>query len=277
MSEIKKINVIALGTDPEFFIRDIKNEKFVSVEGLIGGTKDAPLQFTEEGHALQEDNVMLEVCVPPAVDAETMYNNIQITINEANKRLAEINENYQIVVLASAEFYKEELMSEQASRVGCDPDRNAWFDMDNPIPELPETIRFAGGHIHVSYVNHTEELNIELVKAMDLFLGVPAVLMDIDDRRKEIYGTPGRYRTKKYGVEYRTLSNFWTESLENVQWMFNQVEKAIEYVNSGKKVDERIPVCIDTNNKNLAKELCEEFKIDYYATELQRVFIESVS
>lgn len=204
MSE-KKINVIALGTDPEFFIRDTKNECYVSVEGLIGGTKDKPLQITEDGHALQEDNVMLEICVPPAVDAVTMHNNIQYVINEANNRLMKINPDYMVVVMASAEFKKEDLQSDQAIRVGCDPDRNAWFNMDNPIPELPETVRFAGGHIHISYVDPTEEDNIRIVKALDMFLGVPAVLMDIDDKRKEIYGTPGRYRSKKYGKRKKLM------------------------------------------------------------------------
>lgn len=257
----EKINLLKIGTDPEFFIRDTQKEEYVSSEGLVGGTKDKPLPIDAEGCFVQEDNVMVEFCIPPSNNPEELYNSIQDAILCTNRKLESINPNYMIVTRASAEFSIKQLDTEQAQTVGCDPDRNAWFDMDNPIPDLPQNLRFAGGHIHISYENPNEEDNIRIVKALDLFLGVPSVLMDIDDRRKELYGTPGRYRDKKYGVEYRTLSNYWTESIEKVRWVFQQVHAAINFLNENKEFDLKIPVCIDTNNKDLANIICEENNI----------------
>ena len=257
----KNFELIAVGTDPEVFIRDTKNEEWISGEGLIGGTKHEPLEIAEGGFAIQEDNVMAEFCVPPARDPETMYNNINFVIHHLNKKVEAINPDYMVMVTASAKFDPDKLTSEQATTVGCDPDFNAWFEMQNPIPDLPNDCRFAGGHVHISYENPSEERNIEIVKALDLFLGVPAVLMDIDDRRKEIYGTPGRYRNKKYGVEYRTLSNFWISSYENVEFIFNQINKAFEFLNNEQKVNEEVPICIDTNDKVSALSICKRYNM----------------
>lgn len=261
--ENKKINIIALGSDPEFFIRDVKNEIYVPSVGLIGGTKEEPRAISEDGHYVQEDNVMVEVNLPPCIDPERFQMNLDYILNNLNRHLEDnINPNYEIRIVASADFTLDQLNTEQAQTVGCEPDRNAWFDMDNPSPILPETVRFAGGHIHISYDKPDMQTNIEIVKAMDMFLGLPSVIMDDDDRRKEIYGTPGRYRNKKYGVEYRSLSNYWLSSFEKVQWVFNQVNKAIEFLNNGNTVDNIVPVIIDTDNKEKALEFVKKNNID---------------
>ncbi len=262
MKKMKKFSLIAVGTDPEVFIRDTKKEKFVSGEGLIGGTKEEPTPIAEGGFAIQEDNVMAEFCVPPARDAETMADNIDFVINYLNKKVEGIDPNLMIVITPSAVFNPEDLTSEQATTVGCDPDFNAWFGIQNPIPDLPLDCRFAGGHVHISYEEPSEERNMQIVKVLDLFLGVPAVLMDIDDRRKEIYGTPGRFRNKKYGVEYRTLSNFWIASRENINFVFEQINKAFEFLNNeNNEVSNEIPICIDTNDKAKAIEICKTYNI----------------
>jgi hypothetical protein len=263
-----KVKLIAIGTDPEVFIRDTKNECFISAEGLIGGTKDFPLPITESGHAIQEDNVMAEFCVPPARDPKTMYDNINFVINHLNKKVEAINPDYMIVVRPSAEFTLEQLNTDQAQTVGCDPDYNAWFKVENPSVELPDTIRAAGGHVHISYENNSEEVNYEFVKVLDLFLGLPSVIMDYDDRRKEIYGTPGRFRHKSYGLEYRTLSNYWIDSFETVEWVFNQVNKAIEFFNAGNTVPEDVPVAIDTNDKEKALILCKKYDIQILSSSI---------
>lgn len=265
------IKIIALGTDPEVFIRDTHKEEFVSSEGLIGGSKKEPRVISERGHALQEDNVMVEFNIPPCVDHESFSREIDFTLDHINRELENINPHYQVMVVASARFNKEQLNTEQALTVGCDPDRNAWWNMDNPIPNLPEDRRFAGGHIHISYENPNEETNIKIVKAMDMFLGLPAVIMDVDDYRKEIYGTPGRYRNKSFGVEYRSLSNFWISSPQMIEWVFNQVNAAINFINAGKEVPEEVAIYMDTNNKVKAREFCFENQIQIIENEFVNI------
>lgn len=67
-----------------------------------------------------------------------------------------------------------------------------------------------------------------------------------------------------FGIEYRSLSNFWIKTDESLQWAWNTAMKAIDLVNSGKieevkKHGDRIVEAINTNNKRLASELLNEF------------------
>ena len=88
------------------------------------------------------------------------------------------------------------------------------------------------GHIHVGYDDHNVVTNNYIIKALDLFLSVPLVIMEPDNRRKEMYGNAGAYRQQPWGVEYRTTSNYIFSSPELMKWAFEQVEKAIEFVNN---------------------------------------------
>lgn len=107
---------------------------------------------------------------------------------------------------------------EQYVALGCEPSYNAYkIDaerVDNPR-ELK--IRVAGGHIHFGgwYMKPNYEKH---VKALDAILGVWSVgaAQDIDiPLRRKYYGMAGEFRTphykrsNTYGIEYRTLSNFW--------------------------------------------------------------------
>lgn len=110
----------------------------------------------------------------------------------------------------------EDVLAESAPEhvaLGCDPSLNAYasepFRVDNPR-EFP--YRVAGGHIHFALQNAAMPHIPHVVKAMDLLAALPAVGMfaEIDNPlRREFYGKAGEYRTPKYGVEYRTLSNAW--------------------------------------------------------------------
>jgi hypothetical protein len=56
-----------------------------------------------------------------------------------------------------------------------------------------------------------------LVKLLDIYLGNLCVLLDTDAnnaKRRKIYGKAGDFRLTAYGIEYRTLSNFWLKSYQ---------------------------------------------------------------
>ena len=61
-----------IGADPEILLRD-SDYLYRSVEGLIGGTKNAPvpIEGLPSGFGAQEDNVMLEFNIPPATTARS--------------------------------------------------------------------------------------------------------------------------------------------------------------------------------------------------------------
>ena len=75
---------------------------------------------------------------------------------------------------------------------------------------------------------------------MDLFLGVPSLWLDKDPTsgiRREMYGAAGRYRVKNYGMEYRSLSNFWLQSPRFVEFIYDMSEFVTDFVVSGKGDD----------------------------------------
>ena len=256
------ISKIKLGTDPELFIAN--DTEVVSAEGLIGGTKEAPKYITDEGHAIQEDNVMVEFNTPPCSSAEefTKEINVVLTYLEATLGLQGLKLHYS----ASEVLDPKYLHTKQARTFGCEPDYNAYLRRANTPPEASSKLRTAGGHIHVGYPNAGDVGQVEdIVRAMDLFLGVPSVIMDKDDRRKTMYGKAGAFRFKDYGLEYRTLSNFWIYTDELKQWAFNSTIAAIKFVNDADNreklysMEDKIQTAINSNNKELANELIASF------------------
>lgn len=251
------IKIIALGSDPEFFLLDREGNP-LSSEGLIGGTKDVPRKLSEEGHFAQEDNVMVEVNIPPCRD----YLRFTTEINKCLQLTSEIiPEGASIHIVPSLEFPEAVLQTEQACLIGCSPDYDVHARMENPIIELKSNYRFAGGHIHVSYENPNIDDTEKIIKCMDLFLGVPSVIMDKDTVRKEIYGTPGRFRFTDYGLEYRTLSNFWLTSDELIKWAFESTIKAIDAANNFEKYEKFINNAVEiirSNDDKKAFDFCKE-------------------
>ena len=80
------------------------------------------------------------------------------------------------------------------------------------------------------------------------------------------HGNAGCFRFKDYGVEYRTLSNFWIASDELIEWAFNKTKEAVELVNSGAVKDiiseygSQIKKAIDTANKEMSENLLIKIK-----------------
>lgn len=249
-----------VGADPELFL--MRNNKIISAEGLIGGTKDNPKKISNEGHAIQEDNVMVEYNIPPVDSAENFIKEHQFVLDYL-KVTASLLDNAELNFSASAELDPMYLDTPQAMQFGCEPDYNVWLREINNAPRSETNLRTCGGHIHIGYENPTQEVSEKIVKAMDAILGVQSIILDKDERRKEMYGKAGAFRFKSYGVEYRTLSNFWIASPQLMKWAFDSSMKAIELVNSGiiDRIDdlyaEEIQEIINKNKKVKAKELIE--------------------
>jgi len=264
-----KISNVTIGTDPEFFIFSEETGKFVPVCGLVGGTKDAPIPITDKGHAIQEDNVMVEYCIPPASNVEAFIEDINFVKNYIKDTIL-TPKGLVPKYIGSAIFDFDALQTEQAQEFGCSPDYNAWTYGENKVSRDNMLLRTAGGHIHVGYDNPNADVSIDLVRAMDLFLGVPSIILDTDDQRRIMYGKAGAYRLKKYGVEYRVLSAFFQENDVLIKWVFEQTLKAIEFVNNGGIItnEDEIIACINNSNKELAYEILDDYNIEILQLEV---------
>lgn len=241
-------NVIR-GADPELFLQVVETGVPRTSIGLIGGTKHEPRQLGD-GFALQEDNVTVEFNIPPVDNKELFVKHTHFMLSVINHEVAE--KGLQILISPSCEFTFEDLDNPQAQELGCEPDYNAWTMKRNPRPRAPALMRSAGGHLHIGYDNPSEEVSTVIIRAHDLFCSVPALLYDKDKERRSIYGKAGACRYKKYGVEYRTPSNFWLKTKELTEWFYVQSEKAINFINNGGVIqvedEEIIQHCINSSD-----------------------------
>lgn len=98
---------------------------------------------------------------------------------------------------------------------------------------------------------------------MDLYLGVPSILMDGDTDRRRLYGKAGAYRSKPYGVEYRTLSSFWVADPKLIGWAFEQTMRAVEAVKNLEVIDKSLGTAIQSAINFQDKDICESLISKY--------------
>lgn len=227
---------ITLGADPETFIKN--EEEIVSAEGLTeGGTKHSPKPISELGHAIQEDGIMFEYNIPPCSTKKEWIDNhtfCLVFLSELAK-----NNGYELSNAVSGEINPIYLQTPQASTFGCEPDFNIYLKDVNPTPNNDTNLRCAGGHVAIGYDDPDFEISEKIVYAFDMFVVLPALFKDNDTRRRELYGKPGSFRIKDWGVECRALSNFWIQSEELMGWVWDQTMKAVNTVFEG-NIDELI-------------------------------------
>lgn len=234
--------LLKVGADVEMFLRDKTTQQVVPCVGVVGGTKDRPLALPNlpEGFARQEDNVMLEFNVPAASSTIEFVENMSKALGSISNLLAPMNLEY--LVQPAARFQEEQLQSEQAKLIGCEPDYNVWTRSVNEMSGFTgdlKTLRTSGGHVHVSFMvdnriptmPHDLEYMESVVMALDLTLGIPFSLLEPANERKQLYGKAGAFRMKPYGIEYRVLSNYWISSPVLTGFVHQQVMKAFDLMN----------------------------------------------
>jgi hypothetical protein len=242
-----------IGADPEVFVG--REGKVRSIIGLIGGTKENPQPLPiGDGFGVQEDNVAMEFNIPVSHTKATFVSNIS---------LADMH-GLQFVKDSAVSFPAEELTHPMALVFGCDPDFNAWTKSRNPRPYSPDrNLRSCGGHVHIG-VDAPDETKLKIIRACDLHLGVSSVLLDTGDLRKQLYGKAGAFRLKSYGVEYRTLSNFWIFDEKLTGWVYDNTKAALDAVQNGLPFEEDgdlIQQAINDNDKGLAEMLVARYNV----------------
>lgn len=216
--------------EPVFVFEDLRKTKstkkakslgkIIPCVGLFPGTKSDPFypKKWKAGYAIQEDNVMLEFNIPVSIDrnqfSETMTTARSYIDNicfQKNLRPAWKKTEHR--------FPNVDLVSPQAHLFACDPDADAYTGgtQRDSIPDFGN-YRTCGGHIHIGgdfqCPDFVAVLFLELI--LSIYLSPQAIISPSSERAKW-YGRPGIYRTKPYGIEYRTLSNAWACSPYSVQ------------------------------------------------------------
>lgn len=262
----KLLSNVTIGADIEVFLKNKISGDIVSAEGIIKGSKDFPFRFMESNpfYATSLDNVMAEFCIPPARTRVEFREAIETAMHYIQ---ANVPGDLSLFAFPSARIDGKYLQTENAKLFGCEPDFDAWKNGSmNPRPAGQETdLRSCGGHIHIGYDEPQMEANLNLIKAMDIFIGLASVIQEPDNERKSLYGKAGAFRWKDYGVEYRTVSNYYINSPELTHWAFDSTMQAINFVNDENKISKTesdgIQLAINKCDKKLAEELCKYFGV----------------
>jgi hypothetical protein len=256
-----------LGCDPEIFLLDA-SEGLVASCGLIGGSKDEPLALSElgEGFAVQEDNVAIEFNIPAADTEEEFVSRVASTVETLKQRVATLGLHFS--ASSAAVFPQEQLKHPLAMEFGCEPDFNAWANgAVNPRPKASNAaLRTAGGHIHFGIGEWPGmERACALTQLADLYLAVPSIIMDTQGgMRRDLYGKKGCFRPKPYGLEYRTLSNFWCLSPELSRWAYRASLMTVDAWYNNKNITEDAEIIqrtIDNNDVNAAMQLANKHQL----------------
>lgn len=263
---MRQIEIHRLGADPEVFLAR-RNGAPQSAEGLIGGTKKDPLPMEgmEPGFFIQEDNVAAEYNIPPASDPMTWAHNLV----RGYQYVRDVAKKHKLkpLIAADADFPIPQVTTPHALTLGCDPDFNAWTEEVNPRPDPPFRMRTAAAHIHVSWISPDDEQRWELIRAMDVFLGLPSILWTKPNRRRQLYGRAGACRLKPYGVEYRVLDNFYINNEKLATSIANRVYVTADAINNSdllraeiRRHGDEIQAAINNHDVDLAGRLVDYFR-----------------
>lgn len=237
-------NRSTIGTDPEFFVRNKEDGKFVNAETMFPGTKENP-HLMKSGAGLQTDNVAVEFASPVGKDGKDLVKKLRKTFKE----LFLILPKDKILDLSpSVLFPEDELQTEQAQLFGCSPSYCAWDLVENEKPNAKfSNLRSIGAHIHIGKCDGDGNDflldpygKIDTVRMCDCLHGIISVILDSSKEsvmRRELYGKAGEHRPKEYGVEYRTLSPFWMKSPNLVMLIDSLTMDALRLVREGKNSD----------------------------------------
>lgn len=236
------MSAFTIGCDPEVFVKNTKTGKIVSGHGLIEGSKKAP--HAVKGGAYQVDGMALELNITPvpltargwgAQNGTAFSRQVLSVQRQMEGALKAVNPDLSLAIQSTADFDPAylETQPDEAKELGCDPDFCAYTGLPNERPDGAVNFRTAAGHIHIGWgadipVDHPDHLAIccDLVKVLDMWLGLPMLVIDRDARRRELYGKAGAFRPKPYGVEYRTPSNAWLRNDGLRQAVYDHVAAA---------------------------------------------------
>lgn len=268
-----KIQNFLIGTDYEMSVVNRITKEPISVVNKMPGDKYDPADIGE-GCGAQVDNVNAEMNTPPCSNREDFLKYIKYGINQVNEHYL-YSQGLELCASSSQIYTDEQLNSEIAQTFGCDVSYNCYTMEAMPKPSARnKNMRTCGFHIHVGFPDNEEAEPTKVynfLRYMDLYLGVPSILIDPDDRRRELYGKAGDCRIKIRKTnnqdfivpEYRSIGGNLLATDESILWVYDQTIKAIEAYNNEIELPDGdyIQDIINNSNKEEAQKIVEQYNI----------------
>lgn len=119
-------------------------------------------------------------------------------------------------------------------------------------------------HIHTCWDNFTLDVADRLIYALDCYLALPMLFLEPDNERRKLYGKASCIRIKEYGertgIEYRTLSGYAVSSPELIEYLWDGIQRAVEFVKSDEPIGdwELVANTIDNCDLETARLIMQE-------------------
>lgn len=227
---------LLIGADPEVFVHGPLD--YISAHDFPCGDKVNPKK-TKHG-SVQVDGVALEFNIRPAKTKRNFVRNVKNSIGDLETIVDRHDPDCFLSFVPYVLFTKDYLNSLpfQTRILGCNMDWNAYTVAPNPMPDADIPIRTAAGHIHLGWGRCEENRDhltacADIVKELDVYLGLPSLLWDPDHHRRELYGKAGAFRPKGYGLEYRVLSNAWVVDKDLCGYVFSAAKRCFQNYHKG--------------------------------------------
>lgn len=230
-----EVATLSLGADPEGF--------FASGDKIVGAEKVLPAKgLGDFNGSVVLDGVQFELHPQARPNIPDLAVNLSKCFSSILTRLKTLNGQFRVDFSQVVTVDREELasLSEAARTLGCQPSHN--FYKVRPIKVKKDfPVRSAAGHIHMglkdpifgSYAGQDYRRN--LVPLLDIIVGNTCVMIDRDPmaaERRKLYGHAGEFRTPRYGLEYRTTSNFWLKSFSLMELTFGLTVTAVSILHT---------------------------------------------
>lgn len=268
---------VTLGCDPEFFFSSrgevIGSEKILPQTGLKydpnkdkTGNDGAHTTLPGSESHIIIDGVQAELNPRPNTCRANLGNEIGACFRKLYKDLQASGKSVDVDFTPLVKITQKELdsLSEKSKTFGCAPSTNVYKKADEAqIKVDPKKYlkRSAGGHIHLGWHagywgggKDTPKMkdvlsNADvLVPILDLVVANTCVLVDRNPGNKERrvnYGRVGEFRLKEYGMEYRTLSNFWLRSYQLMSLVTGLCRMACQMIEQSTKESDYVKALTD--------------------------------
>lgn len=264
-----------VGGDPEFPIYDIELKKYITAENLVHGTKDKPSPIAIDGCFEQLDCVGIEFTLPPAPEYWIYQHTVDKCIEYTNHWLTKINKAYKLELKSSAKYNADQLLTEVANIFGCEPSYSVYRKTISarPDPVALNGLRSFGYHIHYGWNEKWIKKELQdFIVLNDIFLGIPSLYKDKDEKRRLLYGNLSDHRIitseqieydnikSSNRVEYRTLGAGMCKHSKLINKGIHMIKNIINTNQTSRVMNMYYKDLLEIDKYNFNKELCDILK-----------------
>jgi len=236
-ADLKELEPITFGADPEFILKDKNTHQIVLFSSEYVREHEG-INLSEA--SLGADYGLLEIRPPAGTTPKILVDNVEMILSVFDKRYTQIElSEIEATVFDHKKERIRSLIRNEETDFGVAlhkiqmgtiqninmSDETSYINMtlsayDEPLIFQPrDDLLTAGGHIHIGGT-FIRMLSLEqlkyLIRTIDKSVYNLAARVETEaaNLRREVYGNRGEFRIKPYGVEYRTLSNaiFWPKN-----------------------------------------------------------------